>query len=197
MRDWHINATGNIEAGQDADNFELPDGDYRLYRFLTELEDLQAEITNETEFLQQLCPMVRRLLTRSFWLQGSYKEPNPDTGWSVEMLYDEPDFPLTVQMVAWQPGTLSPIHNHGAWGLVAFVDGLEKNIFWQEQADGQLAKVGEHIFEAGDIVTFVPESIHHIEAMGEDTVISFNIYGKTDYKKRFKFDPQTHQKTLF
>ena len=131
MRDWYINSAGKLKPGQDADDFELPDGDYRLYRFLTELEDLQAEITDERAFLQQLCPMVRRLLTRSFWLQGSFKAPNPKTGWSVEKLYDEPDFPLTIQMVAWQPGTTSPIHNHAAWGLVAFVDGLEKNIFWQ------------------------------------------------------------------
>ena len=57
--------------------------------------------------------------------------------------------------------------------------------------------MGEQVFEAGDIVTFVPETIHHIEAIGEDTVVSFNIYGKTDYKNRYEFDPKTGSKKIF
>ncbi|MGB2923958.1 MAG: cupin [Limnothrix sp.] len=197
MQDWHVDAEGQITAGQNSETFELPDGDYRLYRFLTELEDLIANSPDDATLLEQLCPMVRRLLTRSFWLQGAYSEPNPETGWSVDILYDEPEFPLTVQMVTWRPGSVSPIHNHAAWGLVAFVDGLEKNTFWRTNMDGGLDQVGEKTFVAGDIVTFQPESIHHIEAMGEDTVVSFNIYGKTDYQSRFEFDKDTHKKKLF
>ncbi|OKH18481.1 cupin [[Limnothrix rosea] IAM M-220] len=197
MRDWHINAHGEIEAGADAEEFELPPEEYRLYRFLTELEDLLRDNPDDDQLVKQVSPMVRRLLTSSYWLQASYSEPDPKKGWSVDMLYDEPEFPLTVQMVAWQPGTVSPIHNHGAWGIVAFVMGSEKNVLWRETVSGELEQVGERVFEAGDIVTFVPETIHHIEAIGEDTVVSFNIYGKTDYKNRYEFDPKTADKKLF
>jgi hypothetical protein len=41
-------------------------------------------------------------------------------------LYQEDNFPITIQMVAWLPGNISPIHNHGTWGLVAVVSGQEK-----------------------------------------------------------------------
>ncbi|AFY37427.1 hypothetical protein Lepto7376_1056 [[Leptolyngbya] sp. PCC 7376] len=197
MRDWHIDAFGQIEAGADSDDFELPPEDYRLYRFLTELEDLLRENPDDASLVRQIAPMVRRLLTSSYWLQGSYSEPDPKKGWSVDMLYDEPEFPLTVQMVAWQPGTVSPIHNHAAWGIVAFVNGSEKNILWRESESGDIESVGEQTFEAGDIVTFVPETIHHIEAIGDDTVVSFNVYGKTDYQNRYQFDQKTGSKKLF
>ncbi len=200
MQDWFVTDTGQLSIINDADEFELPDGDYRLYRFLTELEDLIATTSDSQTLLTQLCPMVRRLLMRSFWLQGSYREPDPDKGWSVEMLYDEPGFPLTIQMVAWQPGMTSPIHNHGSWGLVAILSGQEKNVFWRQTTMGDrhpLEPVQEHIFAAGDIVTFLPETIHHIEALGTEPVVSFNIYGETDYTQRFEFEPKTGTKTLF
>ena len=121
---------------------------------------------------------------------------HPKKGWSVDFLYDEPGFPLTVQMVAWKPGSVSTIHNHAAWGLVAFVEGTEKNTFWRE-TDSGLEKIGEQIFEAGDIVTFEPKAIHHIEAVSDEPVVSFNLYGKTDYKNRYKFDAKTGSKKLF
>ena len=69
----------------------------RLYRFLTEVEDvLHAEADDQLR-LDQIRPLVRHLLNHSAWLQYEFKPPNPKTGWSVNMLYDEPGFPLTVQ----------------------------------------------------------------------------------------------------
>ena len=206
MRDWHIDAFGQIEAGEETDNMAVEDmaedteeplERYRLYRFLTELEDLLRQKPNEADLVRQVAPMVRRLLTSSYWLQFDYSEPDPQKGWSVDMVYDETDFPLTVQMVAWKPGTVSPVHNHATWGIVAFIDGTEKNVFWREKESGGVERIGEQTFEAGDIVTFEPEAIHHIEAMGEDTVVSFNIYGKTDYQNRYQFDPEAGTKKLF
>ena len=196
MQDWHVDNQGNIVAGASGDDFELPEEEYRLYRFLTEVEDLLRQEPEDGVFVRQLTPMVRRLLMSSYWLQASYTEPDPKKGWSVDFLYDEPGFPLTVQMVAWEPGSVSPIHNHAAWGLVAFIEGTEKNTFWRETESG-IETIGEQTFEVGDIVTFEPQAIHHIKAMGKEPVVSFNIYGKTDYKNRYRFDPKAGTKKLF
>lgn len=196
MQDWHVDNQGKIVAGASGDDFELPEEEYRLYRFLTEVEDLLRQDPEDGVFVRQLAPMVRRLLMSSYWLQGSYSEPDPKKGWSVDFLYDEPGFPLTIQMVAWKPGSVSPIHNHAAWGLVAFIEGMEKNTFWRETEAG-IETIGEQIFEMGDIVTFEPQAIHHIEALGEETIVSFNIYGKTDYKNRYRFNAETGTKEKF
>jgi hypothetical protein len=59
----------------------------------------------------------------------------------------------------------APPHNHGTWAVVAGVDGLEKNVFWKRVDDGsrpgyaEIVKAGEKVFGAGDVVTFLPESI--------------------------------------
>jgi predicted metal-dependent enzyme (double-stranded beta helix superfamily) len=180
---------------------EFPDAPYRLYRFLTDLEDLLSNVSSDRDRLQAICPLVQQLLTSSYWLQVPDEPPDPDLGWSVQMLYDEPFFPLTVQLVTWLPGVTSPIHNHGAWGLVAMISGQEKNTFWRRsptpEFPDKIERVGDLIISAGEIVTFLPDTIHSIKAIGNEPTISFNIYGETDYKQRFEFDPVVMSAQIF
>jgi predicted metal-dependent enzyme (double-stranded beta helix superfamily) len=166
---------------------------YRLYRFLTDLEDILKQEPDDQCRLKLICPLVRRLLNSSTWLLDNYLPADPDTGWSVLMLYDEPDYPITVQTVVWSPGSISPIHNHAAWGIVALLSGQEKNMFWQRSgtADSpdRIGQVGDRTLSAGDILCLMPEAIHHIEALSNEPTISFNLYGETNYSQRFQFDP--------
>ncbi len=185
------------ETNVDASDSERP---YRLYRFLTDLEDILINVADDTQRLKLICPLVRRLLNSSEWLQYEFEEPNPEIGWSVTTLYDEPDFPLTVQTVAWAPGTSSAIHNHAAWGVVAILDGQEKNKFWQvadKESDGGIVQVGERLILPGEIISFTPNAIHSIEVVGDEPTISFNLYGETDYEQRFEFDAISGKATNF
>ncbi len=175
---------------------EIPDSPYRLYRFLTEMEDILESIADDTQRIQAIAPLVRKLLSSSYWLQMEYNQPKPDPGWAVRFLYREQQFPLTVQMVAWLPNNVSPIHNHGTWGLVALISGQERNQFWRRsptpEHPDRLECVGEKILEPGEIIGFLPDAIHSVEPLGEEPAITFNLYGITDYKNRFRFDPTAH-----
>jgi predicted metal-dependent enzyme (double-stranded beta helix superfamily) len=165
---------------------------YRLYRFLTDLEDILEQEPDDQRRLRLICPLVRRLLNSSTWLLDNYLPPDPDTGWSVLMLYDEPDYPITVQTVVWSPGSISPIHNHAAWGIVALLSGQEKNTFWQRSGTAdtpdRIKQVGDRTLSPGDILCLMPGAIHHIEAVSDEPTISFNLYGETNYSQRFQFD---------
>ena len=175
---------------------EPPADPYRLFRFLTDLEDILLSIPEDRDRLKAIMPLVRNLLTSSYWLQMEYDQPSPKTGWSVKTLYREPEYPLTVQMVAWKPGTASPIHNHATWGIVALIDGIEKNRFWKRSPTAEfpdkLELVGEQILQPGDIIGLLPDAIHSVESVGEESTISFNLYGKTNYPQRFQFDIAKH-----
>lgn len=192
---WIIHGDSTKEAYYPQET-ELPVDPYRLFRFLTDLEDILLNISDDSDRLKAIMPLVRHLLTSSYWLQMEYDQPSPKTGWSVKMLYREPEYPLTVQMVAWQPGGMSPIHNHGAWGIVAIVSGTEKNRFWKRSPTAEhpdrLELVGEQILEPGEIIGFLPDAIHSVESVGDEATISFNIYGKTNYKQRYQFNEQDH-----
>lgn len=174
----------------------LPADPYRLFRFLTDLEDILLTIPDDRDRLLAIMPLVRHLLTSSYWLQMEYDQPSSKTGWSVKTLYREPEYPLTVQMVAWEPGASSPVHNHATWGIVALIDGCEKNRFWRRSPTAefpdQLELVGEQILQPGEIIGLLPDAIHSVESVGEEPTISFNLYGNTDFPRRYQFDIVNH-----
>jgi predicted metal-dependent enzyme (double-stranded beta helix superfamily) len=192
-QNWFVTDEGQCHSYETANQTAELNHPYRLYRFLTDLEDVLDRISDDRLRLQAICPLVRKLLDSSSWLEIALLDPDPETGWAVQTLYDEPFFPLTVQLVAWAPGAVSPIHNHASWGLVALLNGQEKNIFWQRSPTPQFPdkiKTEDRILLApGDILCLMPEAIHHVEALGDEPTISFNLYGETEYDRRFEFDP--------
>jgi predicted metal-dependent enzyme (double-stranded beta helix superfamily) len=194
-QNWLLTEDGNCIA-LSLDELELPEKPYRLYRFLTDLEDILDDVKDNDDRIRMIIPLVRKLLTSSYWLQMAYTDPPLDPGWSVQFLYDEDEFPLTVQMVAWLPGHVSPIHNHGTWGIVAMISGQEKNRFWQRSPTSehpdQIEYVGERVLVSGDLIGFPPNAIHSVEPLGDEPAITFNLYGVTDYAQRCEFDPVTN-----
>jgi len=187
-----------IEAGQwqvykPAQEWDLLRTPYRFHRFLTEVEDVLEAAIDESACLPQLWLLVRRLITNSYWIQTQYIEPNPSIGTGVIMLYDEIGYPLTVQISTFLPGTRSSIHNHGNWGVVAVLKGEEKNTVWKRLNDSRfpdrVEPTAEVIVLPGDIISFTPNAIHSMEAVGDEPTVTFSLYGETHHSKRFEFDP--------
>lgn len=201
-QDWLVTNEGSWQ-GQPLQTAAPRSQDYRLYRFLTDVEDILAAVPDNQERLIQMFPLVRQLLDQSAWLRFAIAPPDPETGWSVNTLYDEPGFPLTVQTVVWRPGQVSKIHNHGTWGIVALMDGEEKNVLWRRPnqdptgPQNRLEQTGDLVLNPGDLIGLMPDAIHCVEAMGEEPTVSFNLYGVADYENRWKFDPQSHAAELF
>ncbi|NJL81120.1 MAG: cupin [Richelia sp. RM2_1_2] len=199
-QNWLVNDDGE-SIRLNLEELALPEKPYRLYRFLTEVEDILDNINDNDLRIQKIMPLVRKLLSSSYWLQMEFTQPPIDPGWSVQFLYDEYEFPLTIQMVAWLPARVSPIHNHGTWGIVAVVNGEEKNQFWQRvptlEYPNRIECVDEKILVPGDIIGFTPDAIHCVEPLGNQPVVTFNLYGETAYHQRFEFNPITHQAENF
>lgn len=192
MKNWLVTDEGTCTAFGTVETAP-PERTYRMYRFLTEMEDILERESDDAKRVQAIIPLVRKLLISSYWLQLEHKPPSKKTGWSVNFLYREHEYPLTVQMVAWAPGTQSKIHNHATWGIVAMVGGQEKNLFWkQAENDPKLiTAVGEQILYPGDIIGFTRNAVHRVAPIGDEPTISFNLYGVTDRKSRYKYDEQT------
>jgi predicted metal-dependent enzyme (double-stranded beta helix superfamily) len=192
-QDWFVTEQGECESLDLIKRHVQLQHPYRLFRFLTDLEDLLEAANGDRQRLPLICALTRQLLNSSDWLQLACPPPDPHSGWSVQMLYDEPNFPLTVQLVSWLPGVASPVHNHACWGVVDLLSGQEKIHLWRRspapEHPDQIEYVGDQIVQPGEIISFLPESIHSVEALGDEPSISFNVYGITDYDQRFEFDP--------
>ncbi|AKG22367.1 cysteine dioxygenase family protein [Calothrix sp. 336/3] len=192
-QDYLLTGNGKYQTCQKPREWNLLRENYRLYRFLTELEDILKDATDESLHLAEIRMLVRRLIVNSYWVRSQYPEPCQQTGTSVLLLYDELGFPFTIQTVTFTPGTKSNIHNHGTWGIVAILQGQEKNTFWQKindksQAD-KIEKKGELILSPGDIISFTSDAIHSVEAVGDIPTVTFNLYGETSPESRFAYNP--------
>ncbi len=200
-RDWLLTGDGQYQVCKSARSWDLLQENYRLYRFLTEMEDVLNGVSDESSCLPEIRMLVRRLIVNSYWVRSQYLEPSPTTGTSVFLLYDELGFPLTVQTVTFAPGTRSNIHNHGTWGVVVVLKGQEKNTVWRRTKTpdfpDKIAPTGEIILSPGDMISLTPDAIHSVEAIGDEPTVTFNIYGETDPKQRFEFDAVTHSVKKF
>ena len=195
-QDLFVAENGQYQVCKSARSWDLLRDNYRLYRFLTEVEDILKNVEDESTRLPEIRMLVRRLIINSYWVQSQSLQPDLKTGISVLLLYDELGFPLTVQTVTFAPGTTSNIHNHGTWGVVAILKGQEKNTFWRRSSNpdfpDKIEKVGEINLSPGDIISFTPETIHQVQAIGKEPTVTFNIYGETNPKQRFEFDVTNH-----
>lgn len=195
-RDWLVTGDGQYQVCKSVRAWDLLRENYRLYRFLTEVEDVLNNVEDESIFLPEIRMLVRRLIVNSYWVQSRYLEPSPKTGTSVFLLYEELGIPFTIQTVTFAPGTPANIHNHGTWGVVAVLKGQERNTFWQRtphpKFENKIDRTGELTLFSGDIISFTSDAIHSVEAVGDEPTVTFNIYGETRMRERFEFDPINH-----
>jgi predicted metal-dependent enzyme (double-stranded beta helix superfamily) len=207
QQDWLVDGEGVCLPGKSPRQWDLivETENYRLHRFLTDIENVvnRAELDGhpETAFLPDLRRLVRKLLVNCHWVSHRVAEPDPGSGCSFQMLYDEPGLPITVQTEVTLPGTRTPVHNHGTWGVIATIKGRQKHTFWKRVPTAEfphkVEAIGEKILEADDIIGFTTEAIHHVEAIGEEPSLTLNLYGDTFGYKRFQFDPLTHRAAKF
>lgn len=189
---WLVTDDAQCQSFGTVEN-EPPERTYRMYRFLTEMEDILDAEPDDAKRVQALIPLVRKLLISSYWLQMEHDPPSKKTGWSVKFLYREYEYPITVQMVVWAPGAESKIHNHATWGIVAMIGGEEKNLFWKQDPENpkEITPAGEQMLYPGDIIGFTSNAVHQVKPVGDEPTISFNLYGLTDKSSRYKYDKET------
>ena len=202
--DWIVTNEGQCEPRPSARQWDLVRPHYYFHQFLTDIINILGEVHHEDEQwdrLPQIRLCVRQLVMNSYWLRTRYTEPNPQTGVGILTLYDEIGYPLTVQNEVTWPGTQSPIHNHGTWGVVALIQGQEEHTFWRRlptrNGGYQIEQVGRKVLTPGDILSFMPNAIHQVKALAPDPTLSFCLYGDTQPRSRFRFDPTANTAKLF
>ena len=178
---------------------------YSIPDLVADIKKLCAQANDEHHILAGLRPLARRAaLSRADWLEQRMYQADPSQGFGVHLLHEEPDHTLAIFAVSWLPHRGTPPHDHGTWGVVAGVDGPEKNEFY-ERTDGRsrpgyakLRKIGEKIFEPGDVVAMPHTVIHSVWNDTDAVTVSLHIYGKhINYTGRSQFDLEKETETPF
>jgi predicted metal-dependent enzyme (double-stranded beta helix superfamily) len=178
---------------------------YTLEQFVRDLRGVTTETADPREIITRVRPLARDLaLARETWLSPKLYGVDPAQGFGVHLLHEEADHTLAVMAVAWAPGRGAPPHNHGTWAVVAGVDGPETNIFWKRLDDGtrpghaEIERQAAKVFDAGEVVSFLPDAIHSVVNETDRITVSLHIYGRhLNYTGRSQFDPEKKTETPF
>jgi predicted metal-dependent enzyme (double-stranded beta helix superfamily) len=180
-------------------------GNYSIQDLVADLRRITSETTDEHQILSRVRPLARQAaLSRDSWLEKRFYAADPEQGFGLHMLHEEPDHTLAVFAVSWLPNRGAPPHNHGTWAVVVGVDGPEKNVFFERTDDGsrlgyaELKKIGEKIFGFGEVLAMPNGGLHSIWNETEAVTVSLHIYGKhLNCTGRSQFDPDKRTETPF
>jgi predicted metal-dependent enzyme (double-stranded beta helix superfamily) len=178
---------------------------YSIRDLVSDLRRVVAETTDEREILSRVRPLARRAaLSRDSWLEKRFYTADPEQGFGLHLLHEEPDHTLAVFAVSWLPNRGAPAHDHGTWAVVVGVDGPEKNVFFERMDNrarpgyAELKKVAEKVFGFGDVLAMPTGGLHSIWNESDAVSVSLHIYGKhLNHTGRSQFDPEARTETPF
>jgi predicted metal-dependent enzyme (double-stranded beta helix superfamily) len=183
---------------------QLEEAPYDLPRFVADLRRISRASASERELLAEVRPLARDFALQKTWLEPRHFEGNPEQGFGVTVLHEEPDHTLAVFAVNWLPGRGTPPHDHGTWAVVVGVEGPERNRFFERTDDrlrpgyAELTQVGDKVFGPGEVLALPAGAIHAVVNESSQTSLSIHVYGKhVNHTNRSQFDPEARTETAF
>ncbi|MBN8767012.1 MAG: cysteine dioxygenase family protein [Thiobacillus sp.] len=179
---------------------------YALGEFIRDLEDIVTAEHDQARIVAGVEPLVQRLVGSDdlSWLKPEYRQlPQGKTGvasgYGQYCLYRR-GTALSVIVFCWGPRQGTPIHDHLSWGVLGFIDGMEKETRYKRVDDGtnaeyaQLEEVGVHYTEKGRTSHLVTPSrdVHKVENPGDTPSVSIHVYGcDMGRQQRRRYDLQS------
>lgn len=177
---------------------------YSLDAYVADLRRITGATADEDSILAEVGPLAQRLALDKSWLEPGHYETNPEQGFGVHLLHEEPDHSLAVFVVAWLPGCGAPPHDHGTWAVVAGVEGAERNTRYARHDDGSREAHAEltekDAFDAaeGEVICMKTGGIHSVNNGSDAVTLSLHTYGKhVNHTNRSQFDLERGLKTDF
>ena len=111
-------------------------------------------------------------------LTAAERAGDPD-GYRCHVLHVEPDGSFSVTAMVWQPGQVTPVHDHVTWCVFGVVQGIEYEELYAVSADGSyLTELGRSQNSCGEVSGFAPPGdIHRVANIGSGVAISLHVYG--------------------
>lgn len=148
-------------------------------------------------------PSFTALLAASDWLPQRFQEDAPEGGMGGGigqwLLFRAADRSLCLFSLVVPPGSMTPVHDHLAWGLVGLYRGNQDEEFY-EPGEGRLALVRRRPLEPGDWYALLPprDDVHRVRTTSDVTSVSIHLLANdTGCVLRHTFDERTGEARPF
>jgi predicted metal-dependent enzyme (double-stranded beta helix superfamily) len=152
---------------------------------------------------QQISPLFGDLLADRDWLPAPYQVPAAASGMGGGigqwLIFRAADRTLSLFSLVVPPGSVTPVHDHLAWGLVGVHKGNQDEEFYRPSS-GRLDLLRQRPLDPGDFYTLLPprDDIHRVRTTSRETSVSIHLLANdTGCVWRHTFDEQTGEATPF
>jgi predicted metal-dependent enzyme (double-stranded beta helix superfamily) len=168
---------------------------YSLEQYVQDLRTITAEETDPMRITDRVAPLAKRFAQAPGWLRLEHRECDPEQGFGVHLLHEEPNHDLAVFVLSWLPNRGTTPHNHKTWAVVVGMEGQEEEVNYDRLDDSSkpgyadLKRGGAQVMAAGDVARCYPEHIHSVWNVGTGVSMSLHTYGRhINYTGRSEFD---------
>ncbi len=104
---------------------------------------------------------------------------------TIYRLAEDDDHGFAMFAVAQRKGNMAPPHDHTTWAMIAGVEGVEMNRFYERLDDGsvpgeaQIRETREEAVEKSTGVALMPDDIHSIHCLCDVPTLALHFYGRS------------------
>jgi len=172
-------------------------------RFVGDVRAAVERAASPEEACRLIEPGFAELLRRPDWLPARFQEDAPDSGMGGGigqwLLYRAADRSLCLFSLVVPPGSMTPVHDHLAWGLVGLYRGNQDEEFY-EPGGGTLALVRRRPLQPGDSYALLPprNDVHRVRTTSDVTSVSIHLLANdTGCVLRHTYDEETGEARPF
>ena len=166
-----------------------------LRDFVVAMTQLISKEVEESVVLLEGQTLLENLVKTDAWLPDFCAQPH-DKYYQQYLLHADPLERFSVVSFVWGIGQQTPIHDHGVWGLIGMLRGMESEQRYRRNDEGKWGvDGGETTLRPGDVQCITPSTgdVHRVRNGDPDGVsISIHVYGgNIGGIRRHVFDPDT------
>jgi 3-mercaptopropionate dioxygenase len=165
--------------------------------FVAETRARIAAAASPAEACEAIRPLFVELLARRDWLPETYQHDAPESGMGGGigqwLLYRSGDRSLCLFSLVVPPGSMTPIHDHLAWGIVGLYRGNQDEEFYRPR-DGTIERTRQRPLAPGDHYVLLPpvDDVHRVRTTSAETSVSIHLLANdTGCVVRHAFDELT------
>ncbi|HYV60677.1 MAG TPA: hypothetical protein VFA62_11470 [Acidimicrobiia bacterium] len=159
---------------------------------------------SEEESIAAMHPAMDRFLARVDDLPDSASQPDADGGAIGHVLHADPGERFHILSVVFPPGTSSGTHEHGCWGIIGYVAGLDEETRYRRVDGGMgddgcvLEEVDRVVHEPGTVSRLLPpDEVHHrVRNPGTVNGVSVHVLCRLPESHPHKFYDREHHRLL-
>jgi predicted metal-dependent enzyme (double-stranded beta helix superfamily) len=171
--------------------------------FVSRVRAIVACAPSPAEALTEIDPHFRDLLRNRDWLPGDYQRDAPQSGMGGGigqwLLFRAADRSLSLFSLVVPPGSMTPVHDHLAWGIVGLYRGNQDEEFYRP-GGGRLELVRRRPLHPGDYYTLLPprDDVHRVRTTSATTSVSIHLLANdTGCVLRHTYDETTGEARPF